>query len=61
MKGGSNVLLTADQVAEQLGVCTKTVYRRWREWGLRCKPLGRTLRFPQRDLDNFIEGKTYEC
>ena len=61
MKGGSNQLLTANEVAAQLGVCPKTVYRRWREWGLKARRLGRTLRFSQRDVNNFIEGKTYEC
>lgn len=55
MKGGSNRLLTPEQVAERLGVSRKTVYRRWAEWGLKNRPIGRMLRFAERDVDNFLE------
>jgi excisionase family DNA binding protein len=55
MRGGSNRLLSTEQVAERLGVSRKTVYRHWEEWGLRARPLGRLLRFAERDVDNFVE------
>lgn len=61
MRGGSNVLLSPEQVANKLGVSRKTVYRRWAEWGLRNVALStRALRFRERDVDNFIEARTYE-
>lgn len=56
MKGGSNVLLTPQQVAERLGVSRKTVFRRWEEWGLTRHQLGYNQpRFRERDVNNFIE------
>lgn len=55
MRGGSNRLLSPEQVAEKLGVSRKTVYRRWAEWGLRPRPLGRLIRFAERDVENFME------
>ena len=55
MRGGSNRLLSPDEVAERLGVSRKTVYRRWREWGLRSRSLGRLIRFAERDVENFME------
>ena len=61
MKGGSNVLLTPQEVADQLSVSRKTVLRRWREWGLKRHELGYNQpRFAQRDVNNFIERTTYE-
>jgi excisionase family DNA binding protein len=55
VRGGSNRLLSPEQVADILGVSRKTVYRRWREWGLRSCPVGRLIRFPERDVQNFVE------
>lgn len=55
MRGGSNRLLSPEDVAQKLGVSRKTVYRRWRDWGLVSRPIGRLLRFPERDVDNLIE------
>lgn len=61
MRGGSNVLLSPEQVATKLGVSRKTVDRRWREWGLRRVQLSaRAVRFRERDVDNFIEARSYE-
>lgn len=56
MRGGSNRLISPEQAAERIGVSRKTVYRRWREWGFRNRPVGRLIRFPERDVDNFITG-----
>jgi excisionase family DNA binding protein len=55
VKGGSNVLLSPEQVAERLGVSRKTVYRRWPSWGLRARKIGPLLKFTERDIDNLIE------
>jgi predicted DNA-binding transcriptional regulator AlpA len=62
MRGGSNVLLTPQQAADKLGVSRKTVDRRWAEWGLRKIVLtARAIRFRERDIDNLIEARSYEC
>lgn len=58
MKGGSNILLSPQQVATRLGVSRQTVYRHWQEWGLRALPLGNLLRFRERDVNNLIERGT---
>lgn len=55
MTGGSNRLLSPEQVAAQLGFSRKTVYRRWREWGLKERRFGRSLRFAERDVNTLIE------
>lgn len=55
MRGGSNRLLSPEQVAELLGVSRKTVYRRHQEWGLPVRPIGRLLRFAERDVTSYIE------
>lgn len=55
MRGGSNRLLTPQEVADKLGVSRKTVYRNWADWGLRSRSLGRLIRFAERDVDNLIE------
>jgi excisionase family DNA binding protein len=53
--GGSNLLLSPDQVAARLGVSRKTVYRRWPSWGLRVRRIGPLLRFAERDVNSLIE------
>lgn len=61
MRGGSNVLLTPKQTAAKLGVHRDTLDRNWRSWGLRKITLSpRAVRFRERDVDNFIEARTYE-
>lgn len=60
--GGSNTLLSPAQVATKLGVSRKTVDRNWREWGLRRISLSaRAVRFRERDVDHFIETRSFEC
>lgn len=62
MRGGSNVLLTPQQTADKLGVSRKTVDRHWRAWGLRRVVLSaRAVRFRERDIDNLIEARSFEC
>lgn len=58
MRGGSNRMLSPEQVAALLGVSRNTVYRNWKEWGLQGVTLGRLLRFPERGVDNFIDRHT---
>lgn len=62
MRGGSNVLLTRGQASEKLGISPKTLDRRWREWGLRRIVLtARAIRYRERDIDNLIEARSFEC
>jgi excisionase family DNA binding protein len=53
--GGSNRLLTAAEVADYLGVPVKTIYARWRDWGLTVCRVGRHLRFRQRQVEDWLE------
>jgi excisionase family DNA binding protein len=53
--GGSNRLLTVEEVADYLGVPKKTVYACWREWGLRGYRVGRHLRFRVRHVEEWLE------
>lgn len=57
MRGGSNVLVSPNDAAKQLGVSRKTIDRNWQRWGWRKHRLSaRAVRFPQRDIDNYIQG-----
>jgi excisionase family DNA binding protein len=56
VKGGSNRLMSAAELAEMLGVSVDTVYRNWRGWGLKGYRIGnRSLKFRDRDVENWIE------
>lgn len=55
--GGSNRLLTPQQVADWLNVPLKTVYAQWREWGLRGLKFGKHLRFRVRDVEHWLETR----
>src|SRR5262249_17264149 len=46
--GGSNRLLSVEELAAYLGVPKKTVYGCWRQWGLRGYRVGRYLRVRER-------------
>lgn len=49
-------LLTPQQVAERLGVSSKTVYRHHETWGLKAHPdFLPLLRFSERNLNRFME------
>jgi excisionase family DNA binding protein len=41
-------------VAEYLSVPKKTIYDRWREWGLKGIKVGRHLRFRGRNIEDFL-------
>jgi excisionase family DNA binding protein len=55
--GGSNRLLTIDELAVYLGVPKKTVYGRWRAWGLRGFRVGRYLRFRERHVEEWLRNQ----
>jgi len=54
--GGSNRLLSVDELAAYLGVPKKTVYGCWRQWGLRGYRVGRYLRFRERHVDEWLRN-----
>lgn len=47
-------LLRAKEVAEQLGVCANSVYRYYDEGQIHCIKLGKTSRFLQKDVEDFL-------
>ena len=49
-------MLTPEQLAAMLAVSTKTVYRRWEEWGLKAYRIGGSLRFRKTEVTKWIEG-----
>lgn len=53
--GGSNRLMSVEEVAAYLGVPKSTVYDRWERWGLTGIRVGRALRFRQRDVETWID------
>ena len=57
MKGGSNKLISSEELAEDLGVNVETVYRQWKSWGLKGYRVGRQLRFRERDIESWLESK----
>ncbi|MFB7630634.1 helix-turn-helix domain-containing protein [Streptomyces sp. NPDC056149] len=54
-RGGSNRLLTVEEVAEWLRVSEVTVRNKYRVWGIRPQKIGRLLRFRERDIANYLE------
>lgn len=52
--GGSNRLMTVDETAELLSVPKRTLYGKWREWGLPGYRVGKHLRFRERDVEHWI-------
>ncbi len=55
--GGSNRLLSVDELAAWLGVPKKTVYGCWRQWGLRGYRVGRHLRFRERHVEEWLRNQ----
>ena len=55
--GGSNRLLSVDELAAYLGVPKKTVYGCWRAWGLRGYRVGRYLRFRERHVEEWLQSQ----
>ncbi|WP_274913549.1 helix-turn-helix domain-containing protein [Streptomyces sp. WZ-12] len=54
-RGGSNRLLTVEEVAAWLRVSEVTVRNKYRVWGIRPQKIGRLLRFRERDIANYLE------
>ena len=55
--GGSNRLLSVEELAAYLGVPKKTIYGCWRQWGLRGYRVGRHLRFRQRHVEAWLQTR----
>ena len=55
--GGSNRLLSVEELAAWLGVPKKTVYGCWRQWGLRGYRVGRYLRFRERHVEEWLQTR----
>jgi len=55
--GGSDRLLSIDELAAYLGVPKKTVYGCWRQWGLRGYRVGRYLRFRERHVEEWLQTR----
>ncbi|MFE7269425.1 helix-turn-helix domain-containing protein [Streptomyces sp. NPDC057623] len=53
--GGSNRLLTPEEVASWLQVSEITVKNKYRAWGLKAQKVGRLLRFRERDIIAYLE------
>ncbi|MBD9702131.1 helix-turn-helix domain-containing protein [Streptomyces sp. LBUM 1478] len=53
--GGSNRLLTPEEVAEWLKVSEVTVRNKYRSWGLKAQKVGRLLRFRERDIVAYLD------
>lgn len=53
-------LLSRGQVADLLGVCTRTI-RRWEQVGrLPCVKIGRSIRYRSQDVKNLITKMNYK-
>jgi excisionase family DNA binding protein len=55
--GGSKRLLSVEELAAYLGVPKKTVYGRWRQWGLQGYRVGRYLRFRERHVEEWLQNQ----
>ncbi|SFB89861.1 helix-turn-helix domain-containing protein [Streptomyces aidingensis] len=53
--GGSNRLLTPEEVAEWLKVSEITVRNKYRAWGLKPQKVGRLLRSRERDIVAYLD------
>lgn len=54
----SQSLLTVDQLSEQLGYSTTTIYRMVKRAGIPCiRPQGRDIRFEKGDIDEWLEKR----
>jgi excisionase family DNA binding protein len=53
--GGSNKMVSPQELADRLGVSRDTVYDEWRAWGLTGYRFGKHLRFREREVDAWID------
>ncbi|MGW0734491.1 helix-turn-helix domain-containing protein [Streptomyces sp. NPDC002851] len=54
-RGGSNRLLTVEEVAAWLRVSEHTLRNNYRSWGLKPQKVGRLLRFRERDITHYLD------
>ncbi|GHJ35471.1 helix-turn-helix domain-containing protein [Streptomyces sp. TS71-3] len=54
-RGGSNRLLTVQEVADWLRVSEVTVRNKYRTWGIKPQKVGRLLRFRERDILTYLD------
>ncbi|MGW3564450.1 helix-turn-helix domain-containing protein [Streptomyces sp. NPDC000941] len=54
-RGGSNRLMTVEEVAAWLRVSETTVRNKYRAWGIKPQKVGRLLRFRERDIANYLD------
>lgn len=54
-RGGSNRLLTVEEVAAWLRVSEHTLRNNYRSWGLKPQKVGRLLRFRERDVTHYLD------
>ncbi|MER6358849.1 helix-turn-helix domain-containing protein [Streptomyces sp. NPDC001634] len=54
-RGGSNRLLTVEEVAAWLRFSEATVRNKYRAWGIKPQKVGRLLRFRERDIANYLD------
>lgn len=55
--GGSNRLLSVRETAERLGVGLSTLRHNWQAWGLEAYRIGSTLKFRERNVENWLEAQ----
>lgn len=56
--GGSNQLLTPDEVAELLAVSKRTLMGSYRKWGLPSVKVGKHVRFRSRAVDQWVDDQS---
>jgi excisionase family DNA binding protein len=52
--GGSNKLLTPDELAERLSLPRQQIINRWRALGFKAIKVGQYLRFRERDVETWL-------
>jgi hypothetical protein len=53
--GGSNKLVSAQELADRFDVPVATIRHEWRKWGLNGIKIGRHLRFRERDVESWLD------
>ncbi len=55
MRSGSNLLMTPDEAAAELGVTKRVLMDSYRRWGIPFLKVGKHVRFRTRDLHGWVE------
>lgn len=56
MRGGSNQLISAAELARRLDMNVDTIYRNWQKWDLKGIYIGKALRFRERDVETWLSA-----